>query len=370
MFHNGFSGICRPGTRGMIVGATLFAAGLAAGTATAQQNTQDQGRTDIPRTVLTAALAGSEDGLAMLDSFLREGDASPAEIARRAREVLAALNRNGGDADTVARAVARVAQVAATGLSSARVLEIGIEADFTPGEGSQAFDFGPPDLPPQQGFERVTANDPRVTVDGEGGAVRRPGAGTVLDDGIVGLEEFSVPMPNGTYRLILLTEDLGDANLGAGFGTGVMVNDVPIGVRGTDRRDWVPMAVLGNDPQGIVQGARPFRGERGGGVVIEVVVTDGRLRLNIPKINAGRYKSYITGAIVEPVDRPSRLAPSREAEGNIVRLNDLYRLESEVAEAVARTLSDVLPGASQEEIANALQLPAPQFADLRVPSPN
>ncbi|MEQ8387129.1 MAG: hypothetical protein RLP16_02270 [Alphaproteobacteria bacterium] len=325
----------------------------------------------VPPAALTGALSGSEDGMALVDSYLRQGEASPKVVARRARQLLLALKDAGGNAEQVTAAVSRVAQVAATGLSSSRVIQVGVERDFRPREGTFAFDFGPPDAPAAAGFERIAANDPRIRLNAEGGsAIRRPGEGSVLDDGIIGLEGFKVALKNGTYRLVLLTEDIGDPTLFAPFGSGIRVNGVPIRIQTTRPDQWTPMSILGNDSRSVIEGSRSFSGDQGGAIVIEVVVTNGELDLEIPGFNRNQLKSYLTGAVIEPADQESQFAPSAEAEEYMVNLNEIYELESQVAQAVSETLTDVLPDTGQEQLLDALGLPDPEFADVAVPSPN
>jgi hypothetical protein len=323
----------------------------------------------VPNVILSGAITGSEEGLELLDTYLRQGDGSPDEVARRARQVL--LQLRGADAapEEIARAAVRAAQLAASALSSASMLSVGVESGFVPPSDVIALDFGSPDAPPAEGFERVTTTDPRVKVTPNGQAIRRPGLGTVLDDGIAGLESFVIQVPNGTYRLVLLTDHLGDPEFTT-IGSGVVVNDVPVGVRHGAEFGGQLDAVLASDGLGVVQGARLFQGERGRGIVIEVVVTDGQLRVSLPPGTGERTRNFITGALIEPVTRPSVIAVHPRAESSFARLNDIYRLETEVAQAVAETLSDVLPGADQTQLLKTLQLPKPQFENPRVPSPS
>lgn len=316
----------------------------------------------VPKAALIGAMMTTKEGLSAVQNYLTEGGTNPSRIAARSRALLSALRDQypGADPTGMVAAVNRVAQIAATGLSTAKILRIAVDRNFRPSGNVRAFKFGPPDMKSRPGFESVTSNDPRV----KGAAMtglRRPGDGGALQTGISGLEQFSVQVPNGRYRLILLTEDTGDPALRtAPFGTGLRVNGVPIPVQQTLPNDWLQSAALGNNASAMLTPGRTAQGEQGGGIVIETVVTDGRLLVSIPPLAARQFKSYISAAILEPADGPSLFAPSDEAKQGIFDLHDVAMRQSEVSRAVADVLSQVAPAAGPPPD----KLPDPVFQSL------
>jgi len=75
--------------------------------------------------------------------------------------------------------------------------------------GALGLSFGAADAPLFAGFERVTAQDPRL-IGGHPVAIRRPGTDPLLSSGLRGLDRIHLDLPPGPVHLSLWTEDLGE----------------------------------------------------------------------------------------------------------------------------------------------------------------
>ena len=70
--------------------------------------------------------------------------------------------------------------------------------------------------------------------------LRRPTDKPVVAHGIVGVKRFATEMPNGIYRVTLITDDLGDwSKTPRPFGNRVRVNDKTVRMLTKDPSDWV-----------------------------------------------------------------------------------------------------------------------------------
>ncbi|CAN0545000.1 unnamed protein product, partial [Laminaria digitata] len=272
--------------------------------------------------LIKRALAGDDEALAALQAYLRGTDAkSPQAVAQRATALIAQIGREKDDSSTEALlgVIDRIASSAINLVSGSQIVRLGVDTDFVPTRALIAWDFGPPDGPIAPGFERILPNDERI-----GGAdldgLRRPADSELLNDGIAGVERIEADLPDGEYRIIMMTQNLGDDKLmGNPFGNQIVVNGSALSVGQPSPDDWVRDAVfsnrgLQNTSGQVAQGPGAngfvsrdlgefdpalFQRQQGGAIVVQAVARGGKLIIELRGFPSGR--SYLTGLIVEPV---------------------------------------------------------------------
>ena len=148
-------------------------------------------------------------------------------------------------------------------------------------------------------------NDPMLA--GQMRGLRRPGdEDGILSGGISGVKNISVkPIPDGEYRVTLMTEALGDANLTlAPFGNVINANGQTSRVLSTPPDHWANMMVMSSSG---LAGAGEVDNSKGGGMTLIVRVVGGQLNLgfNFDGGSAQALQTYLTGMVIEPVSQPS-----------------------------------------------------------------
>lgn len=334
----------------------------------------------VPSELIEQALAGDSGALAALTTFLRgSGARRPEQIARRATALIAQIGRekSGASADTLLGVIDRIAGAAMNLVSGSQIVRIGVDSEFVPAKALVAWDFGPADGPVAPGFERIMPNDGRI-----GGAalegLRRPTDNQLLNDGIVGVERVEANVPDGEYRIILMTQNLGDRQLMSNpFGSEIVVNGSASSVTQPSPDDWVDDAVLSNrGPQNVSDQLPPgasggvangfiagnldnfnptvFRKHQGGAIILTAVARGGKLVIELKGFNNGR--SYLTGLMVEPAEETSDLVLSREAVETLVPPPLRLALEENILAAAADVLEDLDPAQGDPEL---VELPEP-----------
>ncbi|MEK9661584.1 MAG: FkbM family methyltransferase [Alphaproteobacteria bacterium] len=208
---------------------------------------------------------------ATVQQFLFGDDPAPQVIAAPAAVAIRALAASGLYDDPVALldAADNIASTAVSMLNPPRVMRTFVPNNYVLPSGSHGFDFGPADSSVMPGFEAVRPDDTRVTGNGRR-ALHRPGDNNLLADGIVGLQTFVTPMPNGIYRVLLITDDIGDEQtLQSPLGGRIIVNGKVIELGDHPSSNWLPEAAArfealfaGNESVRLVRAALgPARGE-------------------------------------------------------------------------------------------------------------
>tara|TARA_R110000787_G_scaffold8786_18_gene30169 strand:- start:3710 stop:4894 length:1185 start_codon:yes stop_codon:yes gene_type:complete len=347
-----------------ILAASLFGgvaaaqtAGSGAGQPVATPNTP--AADPIPDDVFVSALAGRQ-GLNALAAYLGVGTASPEEVARRASALIRALGQRRGTlaGDQVLGAVDRVSRVASRSISQASIVRLAVDDNFRPTNATVALDFGPQDGNVMPGFERVVAGDSRISGDGIN-ALRRPEENPLLADGLAGISKIEVNVPNGRYRIVLMTQNLNDKGLTQyAFGQVVLINGVPIQIGENDPESWLPEAMLSNPDIAEVSGgpgnggsfltgssqgraSSLFLRQQGGAIILEGVATGGKLTIELRGF--GGAKSYMTGLIVEPLEQVSSILLSETARRSVVPTDTRVALESQILEAAASAVEGIVP---------------------------
>lgn len=327
--------------------------------------------------LIQKALAGDNDALAALQAYLRGTDAkSPEAVTRRTTALIAQIGREKKDASTesLLSVIDQIASNAINLVSGSQIVRIGVDVDFVPTRALLAWDFGPADGPIAPGFERILPNDERI-----GGAdldgLRRPADNELLNDGIAGVERIEASVPDGEYRIILMTQNLGDSKLmGNPFGSQIVVNGSALTVNQPSPDDWVRDAVFSNrglqsaagqtaqgpDANGFVSGdlgafdPSLFQRQQGGAIIIQAVARGGKLIIELQGFQNAR--SYVTGLMVEPAAETSDLILSREAIDALAPPELRLALEENILAAAADVLADIDPAQGDPEL---VELPEP-----------
>ena len=119
--------------------------------------------------LINKALAGDEDALTALVSFVRgTGSKNAEQVTQRATALIAQIGREKGAAstDSLLGVIDQIASNAINQVAGSQIVRIGVDSDFVPGRAVVAWDFGPADGTVAPGFERVLPNDERI-----GGAI-------------------------------------------------------------------------------------------------------------------------------------------------------------------------------------------------------
>lgn len=289
---------------------------------------------------LALAQEGSQQNIAQLVQYLSTGGASPEEVAARASKLVQSLS--GGDLEGIQAAADAIAQAAESALGGAQVVRFDIDPSYQLQPGAIGFDFGTADSKLLPGFERVTNKDERVEGD-DLQAIRRPADSPVISDGLLGVRRFVTPVPNGRYRIILMTEDLGEwQRLLAPLGQGIRINGIDFSVLGGNPEEWARQAFLG--AAGDLKGMKLQM--TGGMLVLEFDVTDGQLDLQF----LGNSPTYVTSLIVEPAAAKSQFVALDPAAEKALAYNPKKVLDQQVkiAEAIGKALQQVVTEAGEK----------------------
>ena len=185
---------------------------------------------------LELATDGTEADLELLSDYFASNGRDAEGVARMAADMIRELS----DSDTLADAADRIADAATDALNAQYITRFEEDEDFSLPEAAIGFDFATPDSKQISGYERVTPNDDRLESDTEMSGLRRPTDKPVVAHGIVGVKKFSTEMPNGIYRVTLITDDLGDwSKIPRPFGNRIRVNDKTVRVLTKDPSDWI-----------------------------------------------------------------------------------------------------------------------------------
>ncbi|MDP6819543.1 MAG: FecR domain-containing protein [Alphaproteobacteria bacterium] len=183
------------------------------------------------------ATGDSDADIELLSDYFASNGRDAEGVARMAADMIREL---GSDPDVLVDAAERIADAATDALNAQYVTRFEEDEDFSLPESAIGFDFATPDSKQISGYERVTTNDERVESDGEMSGLRRPTDKPVVAHGIVGVKKFTTEIPNGIYRVTLITDDLGDwSKIPRPFGNRVRVNDKTVRVLTKDPSDWI-----------------------------------------------------------------------------------------------------------------------------------
>lgn len=321
----------------------------------------------VPPAVMQGAIGGTPAGMAALRAYLMsEGSEGVAHLSQNLFQALKD-QKDSLDPQTLTRAVSRIANVGTSLIAVGRVMRAGVDGAYVPPPGTVALDFGSPDAPVAKGFERVVTSDPRIAGTGLR-PVRRPGDHDLINDGIRGIQKITLKVPDGIYRIVLITQNLGERKLmETPFGREVRVNDSAIAVADDLPQSWIDEAVLTNRGTDLVTRDTGVRNlvqrQDAGFLVIEAAAVNGELVIELR--GASEYGTYLNGLVVEPQTRPSSLVLSETAAQVVAGYQQRTATEVAILERAGETLSEIGPAAGTEE-----PLPEPAFDTAEVASPS
>jgi len=314
------------------------------------------------RAAVIAAAGGDAADQQAIRSYLL-GGGGPSGVANRARLLIDELSQRdevAGDAARLQQAMSLVADTAEESLAAPPVARVVVANNFRLADRAVGFDFGSPDSSVMVGFEKVTAKDPRVS-GSRVKALRRPSGDSLLADGIADMHRFETELPNGKYRVVLLTDDLGEGlRTQTPFGAQVGVNGNPVQMAATSPDLWLDQAVLGSTGSGIASAGRS------GMVIVEAEVADGKL-----VVEFGSGRTYVSGLIVEPADGDSTLELTGQSERHYeTPRQDRQAAQDEVFAAAAERLAEVVTAAGPAQTASVANQTQPAIATQQQISPN
>lgn len=304
-----------------------------------QQNGQPKQEVKIPAAVLSGLLTGTPEALLSLKQYLAAGTSS-GDVSNRAVDVMRQLRNSGlvKDPALVLAAAERVTKAVDDTVNSAKIVKLKVDRNFVPRAGSLAFDFAPADAQSPPGFKKVLPGNPMLKGKDLQG-IRGPGDDSVLGGGVAGVQDISVDVPDGEYRVTLMTELLGDEALSLSpFGQQIIANGNAHNVAQATPQDWLNQAVLSNKG---MQGMKDASNREGGAITIRVKVTGGKLNLGFNTGSLGQsLRTYLTGMLVEPADEPPSVAAPPEIELLLSKPTDAGKTESQVASSIASLIEE------------------------------
>ncbi len=262
----------------------------------------------VPTQLLNDLATGNGDANAMINEFLASGNPEPRTVAVRAIALSLAVGRDPRLKDSDRRFALNqsINDGMSASLGAPRIMNVEVDADFVPAEGTFAWDLGGLTTPVADGFQQLTPFS--AEVGGFGMRDRdRVGDGNVLEDVIENLESVNLKVPNGQYRVTLLTAEQLASRTTSPFGEKFKVNGVEYFLGKSNVGDWFDTAYLRGAGDAVLDNVS--YGAAGLSVLVEV--GNGTLTLEFEGARAGTagggLGSIISGIVMEPVELPSRL---------------------------------------------------------------
>ncbi len=210
-------------------------------------------------------------------------------------------------------------------------------------DGVFAYDLGPDNSPLMSGFSRLSSGDSALS----GAAlhdIRRPGPDALIGDGVSGIEQVHLNVPNGRWRVTLWTEDPGEWEaLPHPFSRKITANGTTMLDVNLTYDQWVVERYLAGKLRRYQFGDTAWQAigrHRGGRVEAIVNILDGSLNLSLSGDTP--QAGFLSGIVVEPDN--SNFA--RETEKRRERdFNELWRI---VAPQQTNTPPKVAPNQNTE----------------------
>lgn len=284
--------------------------------------------------LLAAVIAGEPGARDALMALFDELRGDTVAITALAVGLIGALD---GDPVEVIDAASLIADTATAILTTQPIVRISVSDGLRLPRGAKGWDFGAPDSAVFEGFEHVSNLDQDI-VPGARTALQNPGDEVLLSDGLLDISKFRVEVPDGTYRLILLTDASGNLTLANPLGEAILVNGVRTRVPGGTPDTWQGNGVLGGTFEAGGSNAYGY----GGATILTVVVVGGMLELEF--LPAAGESIFLSGLILEPIDGPSVL----DMPDVFTNEEEILLAEGFIAEAIGATLENIATAAGDE----------------------
>jgi hypothetical protein len=224
---------------------------------------------------------------------------------------------------------------------SAIIINTDIDRDYLPPRTAIAFDLQPVNGVLARGFTPITIGDPRITA--AGGVVRNP-TQPLDGDSLDGVTSFVTPLANGRWRVILMTDKLGQFAARGPFGLEVNGNGQRIGVGNLPPPRWLVQGYLTNKvvQPGLAQvgaigpGGAPMLtqgdllSDEAGAVIFEVDVINGSLRLNFAT------PASLVGIVLEPAEAGSSMQLVGGARNGPALIDQCFNYENRIGQYIPR----------------------------------
>ena len=250
--------------------------------------------------------------------------------------------------------VSRVSTLTTRALTKTSITRLAVASDYKPRNAMIALDFEPADGKVMDGFTRVVPSDLRVS------AWRWPEDSDLLADGLSSVKTISMDVPVGAYRIILMTQDLGDFRFNAPLGRQIRIKKISFVVSSSNPDQWIRDALLSGNSNSLDKSGLNFSGgyfsgdlsqllkrqesrQMGGAIIVEGQSSDGKLVIEL--IGFKTDITYLTGLIVEPLEQVSDAILSSPALRKQISLRSRLSLEAKVLAAAA--VSGIEPEAGQ-----------------------
>ncbi|MEN3950869.1 PEP-CTERM sorting domain-containing protein [Iodidimonas sp. SYSU 1G8] len=170
------------------------------------------------------AVSGTDEGIAALLRFFDAAGGNETIIAYRAQVLLEAITRDSavtGSLTALQEATTNISEAAFTALWTGYVMPVNFQPDFAVPPGAIGYDLGPLMLsnneinPVYDDFIRVPADSSHVEGDARD---IESGPQLLWGDGVQGLTVFTAPIPNGTYKVFVMTSSEGGVDPSVAFG--------------------------------------------------------------------------------------------------------------------------------------------------------
>ena len=318
-----------------------------------------EGPTLTREELLKAALAGDPSARSALRLLFSGASGDGEAIAALAVDLIGSLE---GDPVAITDAASLIADVASEILTTQPIVRVSVDGGFILPPGALGWDLGSPDSPAFKGFTKLTQFDKNI-ISGSTGGIQRPGGDGLLSDGLINVKTvfLNVDVPDGLYRLILLTDDQGNQTFVNPLGQAITVNGVRTPMPRTSPNSWTGNGLLGG-----VGGAFGAGTGTGGATVIFVEVINGRLVIEFDA--AVNSDLLLTGLILEPIDEPSVLSTPEEIFNDD---EEVLFAEAVIADAIGEALETIASAAGDEgQREDILALNEPEAEVIETVSPN
>lgn len=297
---------------------------------------------------LDAIVAGGPAAEAAIQEYLSAGNPSPEQVSQRAVALsrAIALDPRLAENDEVLfdRSILIADYVSRT-LCAPRLLRLDVDFDYRPPPTTIAYDLGGTGTPASEGFIIVTP--PQEDFLGSE-AIDMVREGSLLRDLVSDMQRFQLAVPNGEYRVILVTS--ADLVGQAPFGVGITVNGESSLLGIGSEQDWWDRARLRVPPNGgNGVPTTPEIAGTGAAIVFITQVTDGTLTIDFQG-GTLRTGGAVSGILIEPISEPSSLVLEGLARNIDLNYDDCLDLELLTQTAMAQVLLNPALGPIGEPI--------------------
>jgi hypothetical protein len=264
------------------------------------------------------ALNSGLDSLRRLRAFFDAAEGVEKTVLARAQHLIETLPQN----ENSDAAAWRIAAVASLTIKSGVLSNIDVDNEYRLKPGAVGWDLGPEESQVHAGFTPVSPEALAVS-----GTPSTVSGTTHLSDGIAALETFDATLPNGLYRVLIVSDEArGLDGLESPFGDGIRVNGAPVKSQISVGREHLKLTGA-DDKSAPSENSTRQQTAYGVGVEAWIFVENGRIQVDFKDVPA---RIAITAIIAEPF------------------VIDKVELTPAMAETLATALGNVAPAAGPD----------------------